>query len=176
MAGSYQDQLTESEQKTRDRILSGFMDAPERFRAWAVSFFENNPPLIPVGQVFGFKVSIRAAPIIATQESVGSTGSYVDLATVGPEITDLASGTYLVIFGASVKVASGGQTMNVSISVSGSTPLDDDGFEQASQQETEGVRAKLVTISGTGSIKVQYKASSTSPTFAKRWLIAIRVQ
>lgn len=111
-------------------------------------------------------------------EIPGSTGSYVDLATVGPSITVPVAGDYVISWGFSA-VSGGASVASGSLSFNGGAP-------DANQIVTfiaptsgqNGARSRrYLAIVASSVTKLQYRASAGSTTFSERWLqmLPIRV-
>ena len=75
----------------------------------------------PVSNLVGFAQFLgQAAADVPTSESTASTFPYVDLATVGPSLSSLGDGKYLLFFGCNQ--GSSGISGYMSVSLNGSTP------------------------------------------------------
>ena len=105
--------------------------------------------------------------------------SYTDLATVGPQLTGLPDGQYLLVFGFTA-AASGGAAAP---SINGASPTDS---QAASYQPGGGIviadaistmRLLPVTLKNDGNsivtLKYRFDGSNTA-TFLYRWLAALR--
>lgn len=131
------------------------------------TWFEGNPPAIPVTQVLGFsQFTAQAATRIATSESTSST-SYTNLATVGPTIGGLPSGKYVFLFGS---ILQGTAAPYMGLSINGSTPNDTDaiaGAPSSSQQVQSGTNSFTnsggagATISQTITFATSFAAAPT---------------
>lgn len=134
---------------------------------------------LPISQVVGFQqFTAEAATRINTSENTTS-GTYADLATVGPSITGLADGKYVLFFGAAVASAGAGSVPFMGISVNGDTPSDVEATQGSDTTfGTAGSTAIIRTLSngGNNTLTAKYKSSdgATSCAFNRRWLIALR--
>ncbi len=147
------------------RLLSHPLHFPEEFKRWMGDFITTNIPMIPFSHIFGAKLNIaRSGDYIATSQSRVGAG-YGDLATVGPQITNLADGKYLIAFGIKAR-------QSASLSYNSSTPSDDDAIN-ANESNPNGGRMIIKTLSNNNenTVCVKYKEG----TFQDRWLVVIRV-
>lgn len=124
---------------------------------------------IPVTQIVGFTQFVSNRAVVTTAESTTS-GSYTDLATAGPTITNLSDGKYLVIVTA---VSTGGNTGYISPSVNGSTPSDADGANVGGGGSMIGVSTQTLS-SGNNTVKIQYKTNGLTMTFSNRNLVVLK--
>jgi hypothetical protein len=148
------------------KLLSRPLFFPEEFKTWLQDYVSVNIPMIPYSHVFGSRINIaRSGNYVAASESTTST-SYTDLATVGPLLTNLANGTYLIGYGANNRAYA-------SLSVNGATPLDADGIH-CHEIVSAGARWSLQSMNSNNqnTVKVQYKSGWAH---SKRWLVAMRV-
>lgn len=184
MTGVIQDpekRLDETERADMQALLAHPLDFPPEFKSWFADYVATNIPKLSVSQVFGFKVDrVQVATEITAAESTSSS-AYVDLTTAGPQLTNLANGYYIVLFGCRVSALAGPSTANtrgiMSLSLNGSTPDDND---SAQTRFNPMFRSTLVRLTGNdvNTIKAQYKcvlAGATSITFERRFLAAMRV-
>ncbi|MCR4340515.1 MAG: hypothetical protein NUW01_11610 [Gemmatimonadaceae bacterium] len=129
---------------------------------------------IPVSQLSGFSGFIAQASAVATAQATTST-SFTDLATVGPQRTDLAPGQYLVLYGCNAFAGAAGDVAAMGISVNGGavatklrTPVLSD-YTSLAVVETASLTAGINTV------VAKYKsASGATASFADRWLIALK--
>lgn len=166
------------------RVLSAAMRnpnlIPSDFMSYLVDYIQTQRLIIPVGQVFGFQQTKPNSDAIQTQESTTS-GSYTDLATVGPTISGLSAGTYVVIFGAYI--------VTNTTSTAGYMSVASDTQAAADSHSIHGVggltvaysaaTAFVITLSQTGgnTLTAKYKSSdgTTVCNFGNRWMVALRV-
>jgi hypothetical protein len=148
------------------RDFSG--EALEQLRFW----LEQNPPSIPITQIQGFVgFQFQAAPTLAVQEATQSA-SYGDLSTVGPALTNMPDGQYVIFFGAHVLAGTAAGVMSLSINGAGA-----DDNDSIAHEGTVGspARALVKTLKGGGnSLVAKYKSGTGGQTvgFEFRWLIA----
>lgn len=131
--------------------------------------------LIPVGQLVGFTgFTPQGANYIDTNESTTS-GSYTDLATVGPTLSEVAPGSYLLLYGSTMSNESGSNA-SVAPSVNGAGPAAGTAIVTNSTANIPGATARLVDLpSASNTVKLQYASSSGNTShFGQRWLIAIK--
>ncbi len=159
---SFPDEATRTEM---EQLLSHPLHFPEEFKRWMGDFISTNIPMIPFSHIFGAKINIaRSGDYISTSETKATTG-YGDLPTVGPQITGLADGKYLIAFGIKAR-------QSASLSYNGSAPSDDDAIN-ANESNPNGGRMIIKTLASNNNntVCVKYK----NGTFQDRWLVVIRV-
>lgn len=154
---------------------------PSDFMSYIVDYIQTSRLSIPIGQVFGFTKFAPNLPIIATGDATGST-TYTDLADVGPELTTLGNGGYILLYGCLIVAATGtpGKAY-MSPSINGVSPSDVDAATLTNNGLTPGqtVFATIKTLndpSGLNSVVMKYKitGAASSSTFSNRWLLAMK--
>lgn len=177
--------LTSEERKALQRALSFPEDLPPRFKSWIVEHVVTNIQDLPVSQLSGFRqidqVEVSSATVTAFQST--SSGSYTNLATVGPQLTGLRSGRYIVQHGALLVNTGGvsGFKAFQSVSVNGAAAVDTDSCSQnvgANGDQTASVSTALVKdlTAAENSIVCKYRIGISGTCFASnRWLIAQRI-
>lgn len=137
---------------------------------------------IPRSQVQGLtQFSGRFARVDTGQTR--SSGSYGDLATVGPELTELADGTYVFFFGCRIDAISVGDfSADVSIQVNSTAAVDADAIHMGinaltgSQISSSRAVSKTIANNNNSTVTVKYKSNGVDTlTFADRWLIGLKV-
>jgi hypothetical protein len=155
--------LTDMQQKLSAPILF-----PKEFKQWLTDYVATNIPMIPFSQIFGSHLNLaRSGDHISASESKTAT-SYGDLTTVGPQLTGLGAGTYLIMYGAYGRA-------KASISFNGAAASDDDSFYTI-EGSTAGARGRFKSFAddkgGAGNtLCMKYK----NGTFSNRWLFVIRL-
>jgi hypothetical protein len=177
--------LSPDERKALQRSLSFPEDLPPKFKSWLIDFIAVNVPQIPVSQIVGFQkfekglVTVTAATEIVTSESVSGT-TYVDAATVGPSLSGLLAGTYVLLWGAQIHTISDAAGVGrMSLSINGAAASDTDAV-LAGAGTTVNVtpsRGKVSTVAGlTNTVVAKYSVfGGGTVEFAKRWLIALKI-
>ena len=157
--------LNETQRADMDKMLGNPILFPKEFKDWMMDFVATNIPLIPFSHLFGSHINIaRSGNFVAASESKTAT-SYGDLATVGPQLTNLSDGTYLIAWGVRSR-------SRASISVNGASAVDADSI-YATETEPPGGRMKIVSMQNNNANTVCVKY--TSGTYADRWLTVIRI-
>jgi hypothetical protein len=147
---------------------------PEEFKSWVSDWFATNIPKIPISQIYGFKVqSVKSAPDILAAQATTST-SYVDLTTIGPTLSQIPNGFYLVLFGANVWVATDNQK-HMSLSVDGAAASDADAMISQGHASGRSVLVDLTNGDHQHTLTAKYRAATGTGTFADRWLQALKV-
>lgn len=147
-------------------------DALGELRTW----LEQNPPAIPVTQILGFaQFTALAAPYIGATESTTST-SFTDLATVGPVLTGLSDGQYVVMFGCTAKSAAADEAdMGIAVNTNGVDPTQT--VVTLTNSFTSMAIAVVVQLRGGGNNSITAKYLSLnggSASFGRRWMLALR--
>lgn len=143
------------------------------------SYLEQSGIAIPISQIVGFsQYQAEVATTINTVETTSST-SYTNLATTGPQITNLPAGKYLILFGAEALSNWVGtyQAAYMSVSKAGAAATDSDAVESTLQTRVSVSRAVLASFTApSNSVVAKYKTSDAgaSAEFSKRWMIALR--
>ena len=148
-------------------------DALAQLRLW----LEQNPPAIGISNILGFSqfTAEGASPVI-TQETTTS-GTYTDLATVGPTITGLSDGQYVILFGSLASTSVAGTAAIMSVQLNSATASDNDLAQSQSTNPTSIARGIVKTLanSGNNTITAKYRTDGThTGTFSNRWLVALK--
>lgn len=158
-------------------IINSLEDISEEALGELKLWIEQAGLSLPVSSIQGYARDAPQQAFTPAGESTSST-TYTDLATVGPEITNLSAGRYLAIFGCIYDSASGSDGF-MSPSVNGAVPIDNDAaYAKASVANRYNiVRGLIVTLSGsnTNTITMKYRVSGTTNSFENRWLVLTRV-
>jgi len=168
--------LTENERKLVQRLLGDPTELPQIFRSWLVAYIEANPPLLPISQITGFSQFLANSASVAARQSTSST-AYNDLGTVGPQLTSLADGVYLVLHGYVGSPSVAGQQCYQSISVNGSAAQDADSCQQGYDHDISVMTAVVKTLQNgnENTITCKYRAQGGTGSFGSRFLIALKV-
>lgn len=106
---------------------------------------------------------------VTTGESTTSV-SYVDLATVGPSLTAPLAGSYLVTFGATLNIASAGNTARATVKV-GAAAAGDTNSVRGGDVDTSVARAMPLTLAAGDVLLMQYRGTTgLSSTFRNRFI------
>ena len=145
------------------------------------SWLEGSGFQLPISQVVGFSQFTAQYATVGTEEAITSS-SFSNLATVGPELTNLPPGKYLFLFGAALE---GRPTDNatiawMSLSFNGSTAQESDGIRQQGALAIPASRATITTLrSASNTVTAKYKWTSSgtpasNPTASYRWLVSLK--
>lgn len=165
--------LTEAEREFLKRLLKNPLDFPDAFKRWVGDYFGTNVPLIPFGNFLGSKVNIAKSGdfILATEGPGPASFGNISGGTVGPSITGLANGVYLVFWGANT--TGGAHEGFMGVSVNGDTPTDGNSAGSAYDQQIAHGRIIDVQQNHNNSIVAKYKGGQQS--WGRRWISVIRV-
>jgi hypothetical protein len=165
-------------------LTNVYQIAPEVLESIA-QYIEQRGLRTPISQVVGFQ-QFNAIPATSIAAAEGtSSATYVDLATVGPSLSTLGNGKYLLLFGARF---SGGSTQargRMSVSINGATALDANGLLGGGPDDvtnalppTSLMLALPVTLSASpNSVVAKYRqdqGGANLAEFSQRWLVALR--
>jgi hypothetical protein len=144
------------------------------------AFLEQDPPRIPIKQVTGFTQFAANSAFVATQENTSAT-SYGALATPGPTLSNLAPGSYVLLYGATSSLITGsGGTAYCAPSVNGGAPAANSDCTIGvfgNQSANSSAMASAITLTGEGgnTVELMYKiANVTTLSFSNRWIMALR--
>lgn len=187
--------LSQEERALVGRLLGAQEDIPKSFIDWMVDAVAVNIPLIPISQVQGFRsykqavedaqAAIEANQVVVTQGTVldfGSTSSdtFTDLATAGPTLSDLADGSYILMFGAGMSNNTNGGFAQMSVSVNAASASADDCVHMGGLAGVGGssMRAVAKTLSaGSNEVVCKYRRPTATGTaqFERRWILAMKI-
>ena len=147
----------------------------DTFMASIPNYLEINPPLLPVSQITGFtKFTASAATSISAIEST-SSGTYIDLATVGPQLTNLADGKYVVFVGVNDNSRFAASTTYVGVKVNSTEASDTNALRIP---QTAGAQALLISASagGANTVTMRYRVTDSggSTSIGGRWMVALK--
>lgn len=145
---------------------------PKPFETWMIDRVASSGFDLPISQVIGFsQFTPQTAVRVNTSESTTSV-TYVDLATVGPQLTGLPPGKYAVFFGAQA----GGNSAIMTVQDNAVAATDDDSILiSLAAGSVSGAGYRDVNLTGdSNSLKCVYRATAGTANFARRWLVAIR--
>lgn len=171
----FSDALTQHIRQTIVDVLSDQTSLPADFKSWLPKYLEANPPLLPISQIFGFaQFTAKTSGSVLTSETTASA-AYVDLATVGPTISGLPPGQYVVMYSAFAKNSAAANLSVFSPSFNAATPVDADQGGAAGTDGSYSMAFTIVTLSSaSNTVKLQYKASAGTGTFINRRLVALK--
>lgn len=149
-----------------------------KFPSWMVDTVARYGLPVPIGNVVGYSRTVpQVATPVLTQETTTSD-SFTDLATVGPEITGMSAGKYLLIYSAIVKNDTAGDGATISVSLNGAAAsADDQALAQSGTALTSVVGWTLATLSASGANTVTMKyarVTAGTASFSYRRLLALR--
>lgn len=132
---------------------------------------------IPVSQLSGFNQFVaQVAPTVAAAESTAST-AYTDLATVGPKISGMPGGAYLLLFGCNVLNSVASYRAHMSVDVNSAGAADADGAQWVGTTDVSVMKAVAVSLTAeSNTVTAKYRSSNaaSSALFGSRWLIALK--
>jgi hypothetical protein len=157
------------------KLLANPLMFPDKFKSWLADYIGTNVPKMPIRHVYGFQVeTVRVAPTIVTAQACTST-SYGDLATVGPSLTGLANGLYLVVYGAT---ANGAIDSRQGVSINGAAVNTDEELTHSFFFGGGALATSFMTrmtSDHNNSLVTKYRIDSAgSVNFEKRWLVAFK--
>lgn len=161
----------------RDEIRQYLQDPlgfPEEYKGWLPEWITQAGIDIPIGQVIGFSTFAAQFAAVATQENSTST-TYGDIATVGPTLSGLGPGRYILFYGSSYGSAQEGF---YSPMVNSTEAVDADALQTltTSAENIPGAFAVLKDLDqDSNTVQMRYRIGSAGAgAFKKRWLIALK--
>jgi hypothetical protein len=159
----------------RNALASPLFSVPKPFETWMVDRVATAGFPLAISQIVGFGQYAARIDRIQTSESTDST-TYTDLATVGPTLTNLPSGSYLLLY--SAVVADTGFDAYVSPKVNSTEADDADALILSPSTIPIGglfAAQKNLSLSGPNTVTLRYKSPAASTTsFSNRVLVALR--
>lgn len=150
---------------------------PSSFWEYIPDFLETQRLEIPIGQVFGFsRFTADAAADVHTNESTTST-SFVDLTTAGPSMFGLASGHYIIAFGAACYGSAANVGAVLAPSIGGAAALDANRVISTSTTAVSVSRIITATLAGASNdivMKYRVDTAGQAANFLDRWLVVLR--
>jgi len=153
---------------------------PPAFKDWMSDWYATNVPKLHVSQIFGFKLhSIYVADDVVAEEAI-STTAYGNTTTVGPTLSNMANGFYVIMWGCYANVSSTANSY-MSIQVDGVAAT---GVREMLLNGTEAAfsvgRLAIVDMTSgdqTHEIVAKYKTNAApgGAVVGMRWLHALRV-
>jgi hypothetical protein len=141
------------------------------------SWLETVGLALPVTGLLGFSQFTPDQSNVNADESTSSV-TYTDLGTVGPTITGLSPGRYLLIYGC-IHDSSGGEDGFMAPSINGAAASDNDAaYSQAAAAGRFNIsKASLQTLSGSNNntVTMKYRVSGSTSNFKNRWLVCMKV-
>lgn len=158
--------------------IDSIFDVSAKFLAEFRLWLEQNPPAIGIKNILGFsQFTAQAASPVATQETTSST-AYVDLATVGPTLTNLPDGQYIIVFGCAAANNTAGIGSRMSVQVNGTAAVDADNCLMSGAENSGLARVVVKTLnnSGNNTVTAKYRCGNAAATafFQVRWLVALK--
>jgi len=149
---------------------------PEEFKGWLPEWIGQVGIDLPISQVIGFSQFAPQRAIISTSNNTTST-TYVDLATVGPTLSNLPNGKYLVIVTAYMMSSVTTAPALMSPSFNGSAPATADAAICVSTTEATHIGVSIATLAAANNeIKAKYRVDAGATGFFQfRQLVALRM-
>lgn len=160
---------------------------PDELKSWVKDWVAGHILSMPADQLLGIPTYLfRIATSVPNADSI-SSGSWGDVATVGPTLNNLAKGTWFVIWGCNM-VAAASSVAHMGISINGGGPSDSNAAKSRSNTpnvdrgETSYFRDFGTPSGGPGltleqnTIQAKYRlVSGAAMTVSNRWLAALRI-
>ena len=159
-------------------LIDNIFGVSAEFLGELKTWLEQNPPAIPVTQIVGFsQFTIQSATSVNTSETTTS-GTYTDLATVGPQLTGIPDGTYVFFFGCTLETSSTTFSAYCGLELNSSSPTSELQIISNSAVFVPGVRVSVGSLSngGNNTVTAKYRTDGgATGTFSNRYLHALRV-
>lgn len=141
------------------------------------SWLEGSGFQVPISQIVGFQqFTAQVADRIYTDESTSSS-SFGNLATVGPQLTKIPDGRYVVLFGCWGRTGTVGAQAIMGVKANADEATDDNSLAMSWLVNGSSMMATTFTLknSGGSTLTCRYRATSGSTaSFGTRWLVALR--
>lgn len=175
---AFTDRVTDDDIRwLRAQILSDPTDYPRDFTGWIGPWVGLAGIDVPISQIVGFaQFTAQVAPTIATSQSTTSA-TYTNLGTVGPQLTGLPDGNYLLLYRASVVNNTAGVGCLYSPKINGTEATDADAANASGVELTTavGFTVKELKTGGNNTILMRYRTDGVATaTYGGRWLVAFR--
>jgi len=179
--------LTPEERSAMQRMLSFPEEFPRKLGSWISEFIAVNGLEIPASQIRGIQAFRPLINVLSANVPTGST-TYVDGG--GPELVDLASGTYLFLYGFQFGQNTGNNEgyALASPSINGAAAADgnavrtrfllgsDDATSDADKTNGSAIFFKTHTFTEpTNTIRMKYRVTDGSISFTNIYIIAIKL-
>lgn len=169
--------LTPAELDTLRKVFSSPLDIPAEWKAWIVSYLEANPPQIPIGQIAGFSAFTANYANQVLSGSITVANAWQTLGTVGPTVGNLPKGKYILQYGCNYDATFGatgymGYCLNGAAVPSSWVAIAPVNVERFMLMKADIIELPLDTSPNI--ITFKYQASSTGPSFANRWALALK--
>lgn len=168
-----------------DQIITSLSQMSDEALQELRNYFELYPPSLPIANVLGYSQFVNnaiskaqfitaASAEVDGEDTITST-TYADAPTfVGPSLSGLAAGSWIVLWGGSMQV-NGGQDLFAGLSVNAGTPIDAQAIECEASANVSLARGLPVTLSSTSNtLDVVYRVSGSNGTVRYRWLFALK--
>lgn len=172
--------ITDFDRKVYAALDKGGQWFGKDFKQYLVEYFSLNQPLVPFGQIIGAsQFTVQAADVVNTQETTTST-SYTNLSTVGPSLSGLSDGDYLIIISCICQSSDAAEAAIMSTEINGSTAnADVDRAQVGGVGFTNTVAFAVRTLaSGSGNaIVAKYRSTDAgaTATFLLRKMYALKM-
>ena len=170
----------EAAAKEIDHLLSRPTATPNEFSTWIVNWLAANMD-ISTYQLRGLASTFfKAAPVIAAQERC-SSGSMVNLTTIGPTLSGLSNGRYLAFWGANFRTTGGDSVGGMGLSANGGGASDSHIAKGRTIDDSDTIPiiySRSYSLMGIDQNTLQAKymrVAGANPQFWNRWLVAVKV-
>lgn len=174
--------LSDEEREAISKYLQNPLQLPQEFKEWLPDWLGTNLPPIPVGQLLGYRGTRARYNAVATFDSeTGPESTWTDLSTPGPEIAEIADGTYWAAWGYHCRgTHAGGATTRMGLSVNGADPSTY--CETVTVDSGKSIwRAASLNVRGgndNNTVTAKYWFSlggGAEGQFERRWMILLRI-
>ena len=153
------------------KLLKDPTRLPPEFVTWMLDQMTRNAA--PFDQQLGGK-SFRATGARIDTEQTTTSVTYTDLATVGPTISDLPGGRYIVFFGATLyNGGAGASYMGVKVNSTEATDTIAIRAESAERASSSSIFLTDLPL-GSNTLQARYRDDGVTAGFSRRFLIALK--
>ncbi len=163
-------------------ILTDPLGLPQTFMDYTVQYAAMNPLPIPITQVTGFtQFTVQPVAAVNTQENTLSA-TYTDLATVGPVLTGIPDGKYLILFGCNIIAFTTNFGSYASVKVNATEAIDADSIYTSFNAFAglTGIGAsraitKSLANGGSNTLTMRYRVDNGGTGgWGRRWILALK--
>lgn len=167
--------LTIEERSLLAKMFSDPLSIPPEWKAWLVSYLEANPPVLPISQIHGFTDFTAQRALVDAQQNTASA-TYTNLGTVGPQLSTLPKGKYLIIVSAMMKSSVAGSSAWYSPSVNGAAASDSDAANNSGANTVTAIGISVKDLDqDTNDITMKYRVDGgATGTYVHRNLVALK--
>lgn len=159
--------------------ITSIFDVSAEFLGQLRLWLEQNPPSIAITSILGFaQFTAQLARVVTGSSETTGSSVYGDLATVGPTLSGLPNGQYVMLYAAQAMTDTLGHSAIVNVSFNGQAPAANDLASVGTTAGSYAVGFTTVSLkNGNNTAQLKYANDSTGSSIAsfnRRALLAIK--